>query len=178
MLNHRAIEAGWKREKRAAKKAGREPDESLRPPAKSSYRTIDWDAFAETATLVRRLNKKVQGHRVVSVEELAVLRLDPDEPELPDDLFDAVQAEPAPEDDVPPEAWACIRDESRPLAERVQVVLASPSPPHVQRVLLAALGVDADGLRLDAAPVVGGDPQRSPPCPTTPNPSPSPPPSI
>ena len=178
MLNHRAIEAGWKREKRAAKKAGREPDESLRPPAKSSYRTIDWDTFAETATLVRRLNKKVQGHRVVSVEELAVLRLDPDEPELPDDLFDAVVPQPAPEDEVPPEAWACIRNESRPLAERVRVVLASPSPPHVQRVLLAALGVDTDGLRLDAAPVVGGDPQRSPPCPTTPNPSPSPPPSI
>ena len=80
--------------------------------------------------------------------------------------------------EAPPEAWACIRNESRPLAERVQVVLNSPSPPQVQRVLLAALGVDAHGLRLDAAPVVGGDPQRSPPCPTSPNPSPSPPPSI
>ena len=180
-LAQRASEAAWKREKRTAKKAGREPNESLRPPAKSSYRTIDWDAFAETATLVRRLNKKVQGHRVVSVEELAVLRLDPDEPELPDDLFDgAALTEPTADDEceAPPEAWAFIRDESRSLDERVRVVLASPSPPHVQRMLLAALRIDVDGLRIDAVPVVGGEPQGSPPCPSTPTPSPSPPPSV
>ena len=56
-------------------------------------------------------------------------------------LDEDVVPAPAANEDVPQEAWACIRNESRPLAERVQVVLNSPSPPHVQRVLLAALGV-------------------------------------
>ena len=93
----KTAESEWKNEKRKAKKEGRKEVEALRPPSRERWRTVDVEALERLYRLVERANRKARGHRVVSPDELPVLRFNPNDDGLPDDFLEGLFLSPSPQ---------------------------------------------------------------------------------